>query len=285
MTGQTLEVLLPVKGRESLASTVASLLEINRVNLITIIAGDEQLVLPCLQTDSQRIRIIDLSEREFNKGAYLNAGIKAATGDILLVSDADILWNDETIMQLWFEAFFNCDLIVWVACVQESQPNERAINRPRFVPYLDRHPENRFTLRIESEKLSATRPGCGLICTRRQNLLALGGYNEELIGWGWEDRDLAIRAQLLGYRISSCGSVIHLSHSDSLRNQFCGREPLVTRNDNIIRSCRAIASGNLQGSLAPKAANNNKSYAIAIDLPDELKQGLVIGDWAIGKVE
>jgi hypothetical protein len=56
-------------------------------------------------------------------------------------------------MQLWFEAFSSPDLIVWVACVQESQPNEEAINRPRLVPYLDRHPENRFTLRIESEEL------------------------------------------------------------------------------------------------------------------------------------
>jgi glycosyltransferase involved in cell wall biosynthesis len=278
MTGEILEVLLPVKGRDSLASTVASLLEIERVNLITIIAGDEQLVLPSLQTNSQRIRIIDLcdcprgngnAERDFNKSAYLNAGIKAATGDILLVSDADILWNSETIMQLWLKAFSNPDLLVWVACVKESQPNESAINRPRLVPHLDRHSKTIYTLRIELEKLSTVRPGCGLICTSRQNLLDLGGYNEELIGWGWEDRDLAIRAQILGYRVASYGSVIHLSHSDALRNQFSGKqEPLATRNNNIIRSCQAIANGNLRGSLAPKI-RENQSYKIAIFFSDQ----------------
>jgi predicted glycosyltransferase involved in capsule biosynthesis len=259
-----LEVLIPVKGRDTIAQTVKSLIKSNLIDLITIITGDPPSLISEVTRNHSKVRLIDFSKYPFHKSFYLNMGIEQSLGDIILISDADIIWNLATIEQLSDHSRQNVNQIVHVANVEESQPQNYALKRPRLTPIITQNAPQDFTLKIAADSLSSERPGCGLICTHRQTLLHLGGYNSDLKGWGWEDQDLLIRAQLLGYQIMKLGSVLHLSHPESLRNPS-GENPLLTRDLNIRRSCQAIARGKRQGSI--NGSEIKESYSIKIELP------------------
>ena len=98
------------------------------------------------------------------------------------------------------------------------------------------------------------RPGCGLLCTRKQTLLSLGGYKESFTGWGWEDQDLLIRATLFGIKICAAGNVIHLSHSDAARNQHHQHLPPTQTRDLNITSCfQSLQKGDIFGDLRQPA--------------------------------
>ena len=50
-------------------------------------------------------------------------------------------------------------------------------------------------LSFEKEEISFGRDGCsGRICLRRDLFYSLGGYDEEFLGWGMDDKDLLFRA-------------------------------------------------------------------------------------------
>lgn len=259
-----LEVLIPVKGRNTLSQTIASLLNIELIDLITIIRGDELIDLEG-KLDNKKIRQLKIKDNNnFQKSYYLNRGIKESLGQIILVSDADIIWSLNTIKALHNIVNSDINNIAHIADVQESEAHNYALKRPRFIPIIDKIKPKYFSIKIISDQLYSQRPGCGLICIHRQSLLNLGGYNEHLQGWGWEDQDLLIRAQILGYKIVRIAQVIHLSHGDNLRNQS-GQNPLNTRNQNIITSCQMLSQGIIKGSLNDPITDS--SLTINIEIP------------------
>lgn len=250
---QTLEVLIPLKCRTSINETILSLLKISEIDLITILSGDEVSVIDSKIVHHQKIRIINLSQYSFSKTFYLNHGIKNSIGDILLISDADIIWNQDTITAIYENINHHPDLplIIYIQEVQETDHNNNALKRPRLKPIIVKTAD-KIQIDIVTESSLSKRPGCGLICVTRKNLLSLGGYNEELQGWGWEDQDLLIRANILGYEIKSMGAVLHQSHGDDIRNQS-QESPIFTRNRNIAISNQMILMGKLYGSLRREA--------------------------------
>jgi hypothetical protein len=70
--------------------------------------------------------------------------------------------------------------------------------------------------------LTATCGMLGRVAIRRQAYRLLGGYDEDLIGWGWDDHDLVARAAGLGFRSER---VPHdylkvIEHDDALRTRY-----------------------------------------------------------------
>ncbi|BAQ62245.1 hypothetical protein GM3708_2651 [Geminocystis sp. NIES-3708] len=260
-----LEVLIPVKGRNTLSQTITSLVNIELIDLITIITGDDLIDLEDKLLNNKKIRKLNIKDNNnFQKSYYLNIGIQESLGKIILVSDADIIWNSNTIKELYNIVNSNNNNIAHIADVQESQAENYAIKRLRFMPIINKIKSKYFSIKIIPDQLYSQRPGCGLICIHRQSLLNLGGYNERLRGWGWEDQDLLIRAQILDYKIVKISQVIHLSHEDNLRNQS-GQNPINTRNQNILTSCEMLSQGIIKGSLNDFITDS--SLTINIEIP------------------
>jgi glycosyltransferase involved in cell wall biosynthesis len=185
----------------------------------------------------------------FCKSALLNAGLKAADGENILVSDADIVWNKPALTAM-LATIDSRGGFCHVSQVDESRPH---FSNPvwRLKPTID------FRERIEVSIVrdpvyegDRRRPGPGLILGRRLAWFDVGGFNEELVGWGWEDHDFLVRAQIMGYTVSTAGQVLHLSHADHLRNRLNGGIPKnVTRDANIAKSLEMIEAGILTGPL------------------------------------
>ena len=272
-----LEIIIPVKDRGEVMQCVQSLTQsMDKVARIIVCDGgstEAQCVESLNELERQdNVQVMHLPAPGFNKSRLINHGIAQATSDVLLISDADILWNEASLDALLNHVLSDTQTICYVKDVEESVAHSVALKRDRYTYNLQLNNESALVSVVsESKQTSKERPGCGLICARRMTLLALGGYKEIFTGWGWEDQDLLIRASLFGIQISAAGKVLHISHEDTARNRHHGNvEPIQTRNSNIITSMHSLAEGALLGDLKMEAVIEPKPYVIRVQLPESL---------------
>lgn len=268
-----LEVIIAVKDRLELKQCVKSLLDASSITKITICDGGSS-ELDCLTylqeiAGNDRICILRLPSSGFNKSRLLNYAIACSSSELLLISDADIIWNQAAVNVLTHTV--NVSTICCIKDVEESQPSTVALLRDRYT----------YNICVDKERAAIEivpclpgdrdfRPGCGLICANRNTLISLGGYKEIFTGWGWEDQDLLMRAKLLGIKVEAAGKVMHLSHSDRLRNRYCHNlEPNQTRDRNITACLKSLSQNVLLGDLQVKALSPPKTY-IDIRFPESI---------------
>ncbi len=87
---------------------------------------------------------------------------------------------------------------------------------------------------------------CGRIAMRREDLIRLGGYNESLQGYGFEDTNLLERAQRLGLKVNGLSSAYAacLEHSDSERTvNYDNKSTLAGRELNLARARAEMKTG------------------------------------------
>jgi GT2 family glycosyltransferase len=150
--------------------------------IVVVDDGGELRVVP------EGARLVALSGRGY--GPAVNAGVEAARGDQLLILNDDVRLEASTV-DLLREALRSDDLFAVV---------------PRVLSPLARGGDEAGKLGawraglLEIEEVSSTpsRPtlypvGCCYLC-RRQTFLDLGGYDEALVPFLWEDVDLGYRA-------------------------------------------------------------------------------------------
>ena len=202
------------------------------------------------------VTVLSYPDPGFNKAALINQGLRHAQGETVLVSDADIVWNEAALNALLATLAETPTALCHVAQVNETTPQTPALARPRYGYRVERTAQG-VTVRVESVTPRPDhRPGCGLVAARRETWQKLGGYKEPFQGWGWEDQDLLIRAEILGIPLRAAGSVLHQSHGDDLRNRFHGHQPpQITRDLNLRRCLTSLQQGELWGSLGPPSAN------------------------------
>lgn len=273
-----LEAIIAVKDRVEIEQCVQSLLEIKSIFRITICDGgstDECIArLQKLANLCDRISILNLPATGFNKSRLLNHAITKSNSELLLISDADIIWNQEAVDKLVSKVAANT--ICYVQDVEESQAQSISVKRDRYTYHIQID-NNIATVEIVpcSEHSGDSRPGCGLICVQKSTLISLGGYKELFTGWGWEDRDLLIRAKLLGIKIATNGKVIHLSHDDTKRNQHCNNfQPSQTRNRNIITCLTSLSQGVIRGDLPVEHSSQIKFNIVSFTFPESLTKNL-----------
>ncbi|MEG4584544.1 glycosyltransferase family 2 protein [Microcoleus sp. MOSTC5] len=285
-----LQVIIPVKNRPEIVDCVRSLLAVGYpVTKIIICDGGtaESKCLMALQDLAKlsQVEWFKYPQSDFNKSQLINQGILQASSEYLLISDADIIWNRQGILQLFFsilepidrESFYlrtrienvkhlpeisslsavsnsKNGIICCVRTVAESCLQTTALKRERFSYNIQKGEQIAAVNIVLAVAGNRARPGCGLLCTRKQTLLSLGGYKESFTGWGWEDQDLLIRATLFGIKICAAGNVIHLSHSDAARNQHHQQlPPTQTRDRNIISCLQSLQKGDIFGDLRQPA--------------------------------
>lgn len=270
-----LEVIIPVKDRAEVRQCVHSLTQCPGIGSVIICDGgstEAQCVESLYELEQMdNVQVLHFPTSGFNKSRLINQGIAQATSDFLLISDADILWNEATLDALLNQICSDVETICYVQDVEESVAHSVALKRDRYTYNLDLDNDVAWVSVVPSSNQSRYRPGCGLICVRRMTLLSLGGYKEIFAGWGWEDQDLLLRASLFGIQICATGKILHLSHEDIARNKHHANvEPIQTRNRNIITSLQSLAEGVLLGDLPMKTEMKPKPYVIQVQLPELL---------------
>lgn len=274
---KSLEAIIPIKDRIEVERCVHSLINLaNEVTTITLCDGgttDPECVQILQKLEQQKlVRILDCPMEAFNKAKLLNQGIAQSKADLLLLSDADIIWNSTALEALLNQVLSSSHAICHSKNVEESDPSNLALRRKRYS-YKIAIERDIITIDIvrESQSNDYERSGLGLLCARRTTLLALGGYKELFLGWGWEDHDLLIRAKICGLPVYADGKVIHLSHSDTLRNQHNGNlQPTFTRDRNIVACIQSLLKGVFLGDL-PVDVTEQQKYKIQVRLPESLR--------------
>lgn len=281
-----LDIVIPVKDRTTVGRCVSILIAQMtqarglRLRRILLCDGGSQSV-DCrqqLEAASQRpdVEVLFLPHKGFNKGWLINQGLQAASAPVVIVSDVDILWRAKTLETMGTSAAAHPSNLYHVQDVQESEPGNVAVSRSRYTYRLTQSENETIVELYAASRLGKLRPGYGLICAQLALLRQIGGYRHGFQGWGWEDQDLLMRAQLLGYQVLSMETVEHLSHSDAGRNAFTEKQsPQESRDRNIHLCLTGIASGKLQGDLSREPAScqptDRFKGVIRVHYPPELE--------------
>jgi glycosyltransferase involved in cell wall biosynthesis len=267
-----IDVIIPVKDRPEIETCVQSLVQLPQIDRIFICDGGSTIcrdVLTALQP-WPNVQILQLPIAGFNKSYLLNQGIMRTSAELVLISDADIVWNELTLQQLQQSVYSIDDSICSVQQVEETNPGTVALKRDRYTYRITQDGDSAI-LDIQPATEQNHRPGCGLLLARRTTLLKLGGYKELFQGWGWEDQDLLIRAQLLNITVETAGQVLHLSHQDDQRNIFHQNlPPSVTRNHNLLAAIDSLLQHNFWGDLTLCSDRSREPKSLQIYLPQEL---------------
>jgi len=222
-----LSIIVSWRDRVELARSLPSLLAVatqtNGQVCVVNFSGNENLLAAQLEGADGPLTILDVrGEQYFNKSRAHNIGIASTTSPYLFFCDCDIVLEPEVLTSLLDAVALEPETFGTLAGVRESEVNSRKAGHVSCFGYelKIRTADGRVLQIIDNEEDAndGTRQAPGLLLARRQDLLAIGGYNGNLIGWGWEDQDMIGRLTLgRGLRRVSRGQALHLSHDDLAR--------------------------------------------------------------------
>jgi len=255
-------VIIPWRGRPELAMTLRKnsekLAAAGAEILVVSGGGDINLVRKLIEDSGrQGVSLLDLEGMEpFNKSACLNVGAIYATGEILFTLDADVVLNT-SFLEDAIEAVKSGPCFVSAAERLESDPSKQG---ERWNPeskvteqssiYRLAAENGRSATYEYSDRREGIRTGPGDIVIRRKDYLEIGGFNSQLVGWGFEDYDFQIRVQLgLGLERRTFGQVLHVSH------EYGGGRTTLGANKSV--AFKNYAEGNYLGSFEQDAATWN----------------------------
>jgi predicted glycosyltransferase involved in capsule biosynthesis len=213
----------------------------------------------------KRARLVDISH-PFNKSLCINIGIRVASTSIVSVMDADIIFSRE-----YLEEIVSClkseRCFVTSSQSEESAPvqfiNSEYIETLQSEAYMHFRFRDGREVRLRTynaEMIKGRRAGPGLLTARKDDLCSVGGFNSNLVHWGWEDIDIQIRLMhVLGLERKEVGTVLHLSHSDDERNLgslSSSRDKSL--NLNMRKCIEAYNRGHFQGTYVTDQTNEHR---------------------------
>lgn len=155
-----------------------------------------------------KLKEVRAGKDSFHHAHAWNVGIKESSGDILIFCDADILINTALV-----------SIIV----------NRMRGNKKMFARSMD----------VAHNDLS------GFLCARREDVIAIGGYNEQLLGWGFEDGDMRLRLILYGcdyLGLNLSGMVAVIEHAEQERTGECVKHMEDKVKNRDLNGCRSMLS-------------------------------------------
>lgn len=263
-----IDVVIPHRDRGELLAAVSSCRACKCVERILVVDGGSTsaYVNEMLYQVEQNLAVEVLRRpiSKFSRGLLLNVGLAAASARVVLVSDADILWTEECLLSLAAEAARGS--FAHVAEVEERNALFVSdVAHERYVAVVTREAGvPKLTIEVAScEAYEPVRPGSGLICATAERWRELGGYVDDLVGWGWEDQDLLIRAQLRNCGVVSVGRALHITHDDGSRALGTMTKE-DSRDANIVASLVRLARGEWCGSLATDPIGGTEVLEVSI---------------------
>lgn len=183
---------------------------------------------------------VDRKTDLFHKTRAINIGIKRAKTPYVCLTDADQIFQPNFFGIL--EKTLITDPKSFVRCktyFANRLPgfNPEEINRGHYKHFL------RTVIANQTKKPHGE--GCchGVL---RKWLLDVGGHDEKYIGWGYEDKDLVMRAKSNGYHmvwIDDKTSMVHLPHQRN-KGYFCFKHISKnrTRFENKRKNVQVVAN-------------------------------------------
>jgi hypothetical protein len=179
----------------------------------------------------------------YNRAWTLNAGVRIARGEVVVLHDNDMLVPRRYASEL-------------LARVGEGW---RFLDLKRFTFYLPEEETARFfagaRLRPWPSTIVQNLRGASVAATR-EAYLAIGGFDEEFVGWGGEDNDFWERAEAHG-GVYDFGYLpfVHLAHPPQPEKLIGDAAPAVKRFRDLqhvpprerIERLRAVDSGRVDG--------------------------------------
>ena len=203
-------------------------------------------------------KLVAFDPHRFNKSLAVNLGVAHTKADTLLLLDADIFLEPQTLPDL--RAGVSDESYATVATVKETDPAELAtgaISELGFLTSILLDDGRAVTFETSSRNMqTGARSGPGLAMTRRKHFLAVGGMNSGLVDWGWEDIDLAVRLELgLGLNRRPAGMVRHFTHSSTPNAR-------ASESQNMARAIAAYHDGVLTGTYSADLAKWESSVRV-----------------------
>lgn len=151
----------------------------------------------------------------FNKSRACNEGAKAATRDVLLFCDADMIFD----MDLIVKGLEIVHDVPWVAPMNQKWDITWQASNELFEMPVDVELKS-LDLPI-SRKWGAERCRAGaMLMITKDNYFKMGGFDERFIGWGFEDNAFMLMAEAtIGSYVETDNIAYHLWHLSSI-NQY-----------------------------------------------------------------
>jgi len=203
-------IIIGHKGKERLPNlllTLSSIAAQDDVSLECIVVEQsyhkeiESLLPPWVRYEY--IKTID-NDVPYNRSLSFNIGSKVASGKLLILHDNDLL-----IPKGYVKAHYNL-----------MNEGYDIINLKRYIFYLNQHHTAKIIktgfldLSIPPAWIMQNATGGGSITVRRSSYFAIGGFDEEFVGWGGEDDEFWERAKTLKIWPFAYLPLIHLWHKE-----------------------------------------------------------------------
>ena len=190
--------------------------------------------------------------RYFSLAASRNCGIRYSFSDLCLFMDADMSFAGREHLSRLVSQFRHDDRVDhdWFARWR------------RDCGYGDVTPGRPPPQLGPARRVYCHCLGSPLLVDRRA-IQAIGGYDESLTDWGYEDTDLCGRLELCGFGRIEMEPVVHLTHEAWLRVvNYALKDPPSSWQRNRLRSDRTIAAF---GCVSPAPRFPGRSAWIEID--------------------
>lgn len=158
-----------------------------------------------------KVRIIrQPRDRYFSFSLYRNVGIRYTSSDLLLFLDADLQLAHTGVLRENVERLL------------DGSGVDHRYFRDQITPITSRD----MSWWTRRQRLHDARVGPRLVyvhclgsplLVRRSHLQALGGYNEAMRGWGYEDTDILARLEFNGFGRIPMEGIIYTAHDDADR--------------------------------------------------------------------
>jgi glycosyltransferase involved in cell wall biosynthesis len=248
--------VVPWCDRPELAETLAANADVvaaHKAEVLIVNLGGAADALECCIRKATRVRVARVAG-PFNKSRACNVGVRMARARRVMCLDADVVLLPDTLEALGRHVAPG--VAAHVAEVRETRPvaaaGQELVYRAHTLTVRLRDGREASVTTSAFHPLRGTRSGIGLLAAMREDLLAVGGWNAALTGWGFEDCDLALRLQLAGVSLRQAGGAIHSTHIDALP-AMVGLTRAESDERNLRRALDHYARGDLAGSLEQDA--------------------------------
>lgn len=260
-------VVIPWRDREELETTLfcnAPLFLKHSAEIIVVNMGGDCNQLSGLIAGSglPDVRQVEVQHDTFNKSLALNIGITLSGGPLVLILDTDIVLTADIFE--YVDHIYNNRSYMTIEWVHESEVNPLAFptiaGAPVFGNFISKLVHNNGlefsfedgrTLDYQSSRVNkydGTRAAPGLLLTRKDYLVEVGGYNSNLCEWGWEDDDLQIRLRhVLGLSHIEACTALHLTHGDD-RRALSNISRTESDRRNFLKCCSNYNRNDFQGT-------------------------------------
>ena len=190
-------VVIPFRDRDQdrLRRAVASILRSNGDFKLSVVISDygsaDNTVAESVAAEFENASVAYTPADHWNRSAAINAGVNAAHADFYLLSDADLIWPENTIANAARNLNQKSDaiLVFDVRYLREETPVELYDSEHLSPDQLDNW-----------AKVNP-RWGEGICLVSRRVFEKVGGYDSRMTIYGYEDNDFTRRARGVGIRV------------------------------------------------------------------------------------